>query len=164
MDRSRPSPNLSRQAFQGLHPLTPNHASLVSGDARKSHVNHARARSLPPRRQSVTLGAPHDTTQYRYHLGTLAHAQYWFTSAPDPSLHSPKPLSEGLYQRRQSSLSISSGASWLCLYFILNLTLTIFNKVVLVHFPFPYLLTATHALFGTIGCLLLVVNSVFVSL
>lgn len=42
-------------------------------------------------------------------------------------------------------------AFWLILYFVLNLVLTLYNKVLLVSFPYPYTLTATHALFGLAG-------------
>ncbi|KAH9474627.1 putative sugar phosphate/phosphate translocator At1g12500 [Psilocybe cubensis] len=49
---------------------------------------------------------------------------------------------------------------WLFLYFFLNLSLTLYNKTVLIHFPFPYTLTALHAFCGTIGTrVLLRVNS-----
>ena len=41
--------------------------------------------------------------------------------------------------------------TWLVLYFVLNLSLTLYNKSVLIHFPFPYTLTAMHALCGAIG-------------
>jgi drug/metabolite transporter (DMT)-like permease len=37
------------------------------------------------------------------------------------------------------------------LYFVFNLSLTLYNKGVLVHFPFPYTLTALHALCGAVG-------------
>lgn len=40
---------------------------------------------------------------------------------------------------------------WLALYFCFNLGLTLYNKGVLIHFPFAYTLTAIHALFGTVG-------------
>ncbi|KIM92291.1 hypothetical protein PILCRDRAFT_83503 [Piloderma croceum F 1598] len=40
---------------------------------------------------------------------------------------------------------------WLGLYFLFNLSLTLFNKGVLLRFPFPYTLTALHALCGSIG-------------
>lgn len=40
---------------------------------------------------------------------------------------------------------------WLILYFVFNLALTLYNKLVLVHFPFPYTLTALHALSCTVG-------------
>ncbi|KAK4689473.1 hypothetical protein P7C73_g640, partial [Tremellales sp. Uapishka_1] len=40
---------------------------------------------------------------------------------------------------------------WLAMYFFFNLGLTLFNKVVLVSFPFPYTLTGLHALSGCAG-------------
>ncbi|KAK6905981.1 hypothetical protein I203_106816 [Kwoniella mangroviensis CBS 8507] len=40
---------------------------------------------------------------------------------------------------------------WLSLYFCFNLGLTLFNKFVLVSFPFPYTLTGLHALSGCAG-------------
>ncbi|KAF8462474.1 triose-phosphate transporter family-domain-containing protein [Gautieria morchelliformis] len=40
---------------------------------------------------------------------------------------------------------------WLLLYFLFNLALTLYNKLVLVRFPFPYTLTALHAFAGTLG-------------
>ena len=48
-----------------------------------------------------------------------------------------------------------SSSLWLTLYFALNLWLTLYNKSVLIHFPFPYTLTALHALCGTIGASIL---------
>ena len=45
----------------------------------------------------------------------------------------------------------NSQAAWLVLYFTLNLCLTLYNKGVLVRFPYPYTLTSVHALFGSIG-------------
>lgn len=44
---------------------------------------------------------------------------------------------------------------WLALYFSFNLVLTLSNKSVLSGFPFPYTLTALHALCSTLGGLLL---------
>ncbi|KAM5536823.1 hypothetical protein V8D89_009541 [Ganoderma adspersum] len=45
----------------------------------------------------------------------------------------------------------NSQAAWLVFYFTLNLCLTLYNKGVLVRFPYPYTLTSVHALFGSIG-------------
>ncbi|KAF9467179.1 triose-phosphate transporter family-domain-containing protein [Collybia nuda] len=45
---------------------------------------------------------------------------------------------------------------YLALYFTLNLGLTLYNKSVLIHFPFPYTLSAIHALCGSIGTFVLV--------
>ena len=53
------------------------------------------------------------------------------------------------------SLNTNSPSLWLALYFFFNLSLTLYNKSVLIHFPFPYTLTAIHALCGTIGTWLL---------
>ena len=51
--------------------------------------------------------------------------------------------------------SLDSPSFWLALYFALNLWLTLYNKSVLIQFPFPYTLTALHALCGTIGASIL---------
>jgi len=48
------------------------------------------------------------------------------------------------------------------LYFIFNLSLTLYNKGVLVKFPHPYTLTALHALFGAIGGWSLWVQGAFI--
>lgn len=59
--------------------------------------------------------------------------------------------------------SVFSGSqlSWLALYFVSNLSLTLYNKFVLVRFPFPYTLTALHALCGTVGGYVLMERGVF---
>jgi hypothetical protein len=61
-----------------------------------------------------------------------------------------------------SPSSRRSLAFWLILYFCFNLGLTLYNKGVLIHFPFPYTLTALHALCGTFGGLILLKNGTFV--
>ncbi|CDO75092.1 hypothetical protein BN946_scf185010.g17 [Trametes cinnabarina] len=53
--------------------------------------------------------------------------------------------------RRPIPLERRSQAFWLSLYFAFNLGLTLYNKGVLVRFPYPYTLTAMHALCGTLG-------------
>ncbi|KAJ7028694.1 TPT-domain-containing protein [Mycena alexandri] len=55
-----------------------------------------------------------------------------------------------------------SPSFWLAMYFCFNLGLTLYNKGVLVRFPFPYTLSALHALFGTIGGTLLAQHGCFV--
>lgn len=52
-------------------------------------------------------------------------------------------------------LSLRTKYSWLAIYFALNLALTLFNKVILEEFPFPYVFTSVHAIFGTLGCFIL---------
>jgi hypothetical protein len=51
---------------------------------------------------------------------------------------------------------------WLALYFCFNLGLTLYNKGVLVQFPFPYTLTAIHALCGSFGGYALLCSGAFV--
>ncbi|KAJ7151432.1 TPT-domain-containing protein [Mycena crocata] len=55
-----------------------------------------------------------------------------------------------------------SPSFWLAMYFCFNLGLTLYNKGVLVRFPFPYTLSALHAFFGTIGGTVLAQNGYFV--
>ncbi|KAH6910579.1 triose-phosphate transporter family-domain-containing protein [Coprinopsis sp. MPI-PUGE-AT-0042] len=55
-------------------------------------------------------------------------------------------LHRRLAKRREASPTV-----WICMYFVLNLCLTLYNKYVLIRFPFPYTLTALHALCGTAG-------------
>jgi Triose-phosphate Transporter family len=45
---------------------------------------------------------------------------------------------------------------YLSLYFVFNLGLTLYNKSLLIHFPFPYTLSAVHALCGSIGSIVLI--------
>ena len=52
---------------------------------------------------------------------------------------------------------------WLGLYFSFNLGLTLYNKIVLVTFPFPYTLTAIHAFCGSVGCYILHERDFYVS-
>jgi hypothetical protein len=56
----------------------------------------------------------------------------------------------------------NSSSVWLLVYFVFNLALTIYNKLVLASsFPFPYTLTAVHCLFGTVGSSLCLERGVF---
>lgn len=55
----------------------------------------------------------------------------------------------------------STKTFWVVLYFCFNLGLTLYNKGVLVSFPFPYTLTAIHAFFGTLGGVILLGNGSF---
>jgi hypothetical protein len=55
-----------------------------------------------------------------------------------------------------------SSFTWLTAYFVCNLALTIYNKLVLAgDFPFPYTLTAIHCFFGTVGSLVCLKSGVF---
>ena len=60
-----------------------------------------------------------------------------------------------------STAILSERSLWLLLYFFSNLTLTLYNKLVLVQFPFPYSLTAIHALCGTVGGVVLAERGIY---
>lgn len=52
---------------------------------------------------------------------------------------------------------VDTSYSWLAMYFVLNLTLTIYNKAILstFHFSFPWTLTGIHTLCSGIGALIM---------
>ncbi|KAI0822433.1 TPT-domain-containing protein [Trametes gibbosa] len=79
---------------------------------------------------------------------------------PSPSLPIVAPEAPAAAQlspswKIQRKVSVRSGTRsqlfWLVLYFGFNLGLTLYNKGVLVRFPYPYTLTAVHALCGSLG-------------
>ena len=51
--------------------------------------------------------------------------------------------------------SVDSRYVWLGLYFAFNLSLTLYNKAILLDFRYPWTLTAIHTLCGAIGCYIL---------
>ncbi|KIJ63665.1 hypothetical protein HYDPIDRAFT_92303 [Hydnomerulius pinastri MD-312] len=62
----------------------------------------------------------------------------------------------------QSHWFYNSQPFWLMLYFSFNLGLTLYNKGVLIRFPFAYSLTALHALCGSIGGFVLLKSGAYV--
>ncbi|KAH8106426.1 TPT-domain-containing protein [Phellopilus nigrolimitatus] len=71
---------------------------------------------------------------------------------PEPAADADgAPARRTRHLRLPSALAANAQLSWLALYFLSNLGLTLYNKFVLVRFPFPYTLTALHALFGSLG-------------
>ncbi|GAA5806183.1 hypothetical protein HPULCUR_011713 [Helicostylum pulchrum] len=61
-----------------------------------------------------------------------------------------------------AKITVDSGYMWLGLYFVLNLSLTLYNKIILNNFKFPYSLTAIHTLCGSVGCYILYLSGIFV--
>ncbi|KAF5313481.1 hypothetical protein D9611_008586 [Ephemerocybe angulata] len=81
-------------------------------------------------------------------------SSYASSSASSYPYASSSSTSAASTAQKSNALSASakmSPAVWVLLYFALNLSLTLYNKFVLIHFPFPYTLTALHALCGTVG-------------
>lgn len=52
-------------------------------------------------------------------------------------------------------------AAWLFYYFLTNLGLTLYNKLLMDRFPYPWALTGLHTLFGTLGALLMYQRGAF---
>ncbi|TFK31801.1 triose-phosphate transporter family-domain-containing protein [Crucibulum laeve] len=88
-----------------------------------------------------------------YHTDQPLQSPTHHSTSPPPSASDslppfalPSPSSKSKFRHQEPSPAL-----WLVLYFTLNLTLTLYNKTVLIHFPFPYTLTALHAFCGFIG-------------
>lgn len=88
------------------------------------------------------------------------------TVAPG-ALASCKPLQSesaltGFWADLAENKYLNTQEFWLALYFFFNLSLTLYNKVVLVHFPYPYTVTSLHALCGAVGGWSLLAQGLFV--
>lgn len=121
----------------------------------------------------------HSADSHHAHDRDHDHDQVALLSSPSSSMSSsgasepingqphepekPKTHARTPSTRVSPSTMIASGSqlSWLTLYFFSNLSLTLYNKFVLVRFPFPYTLTALHALCGAIGGYILMERGVF---
>lgn len=95
------------------------------------------------------------------------------TCPPSPDLPSPSHAPTTTFHNHEKDVPATITTSpptrsffhsqpfWLVLYFCFNLGLTLYNKGVLIHFPYAYSLTAIHAFFGTIGGVFLLQAGVF---
>ncbi|GAA5958246.1 hypothetical protein JCM21900_000161 [Sporobolomyces salmonicolor] len=117
----------------------------------------------------VAEAAAYSTSAYRspspsiLKSGTFGNRQLSMSSLASGIANSPRHAStyslgtHSLLSSRQapatSSLAeqLDTPTAWLVLYFAFNLGLTLFNKLVLQGFPFPWTLTAIQMLSGTIG-------------
>ncbi|KAI9719985.1 MAG: hypothetical protein M1812_003110 [Candelaria pacifica] len=82
------------------------------------------------------------------------------TFVPDKKTKLPttKPYS---MDDRSHSVSAQTKYNYLALYFLFNICLTLFNKTLMIAFPYPYLLTSLHAAFGCLGCSVLLKRRYF---
>lgn len=106
-------------------------------------------RSLSRERSPPPPGARTPNKSRAFHHEPYPPSAHDLKTAPDVSLL-PSPSSHSLPSQPKTSFT-DSRPFWLTLYFFFNLGLTLYNKGVLVRFPFPYTLTAIHALFGSLG-------------
>lgn len=71
-----------------------------------------------------------------------------------------EPIAPPTNAKDGAEYSVSTKTKLLCLglYFVVNLTLTLYNKAVLGKFAFPWLLTALHTSFASLGCYILMLR------
>ena len=121
--------------------------TILGGEKRPSYSDDPYGNALPHAR-SINLGddfrdVPFSERDHKFTPpGSVAHTP---TAPGSLSFDEKRPLTNGATtmtntgdQADRPKKFTDSAAYWLILYFIFNLGLTLFNKVVLVNFPFPY--------------------------
>ncbi|KAK3393969.1 TPT-domain-containing protein [Podospora didyma] len=79
-----------------------------------------------------------------------------------PSRHVTFPTSAGSSQpESEFTTSTVTKLSYLAVYFMCNISLTIYNKMILGKFGYPWMLTALHAGSASIGCYILLMRGHF---
>ncbi|KAF5352023.1 hypothetical protein D9758_009410 [Tetrapyrgos nigripes] len=122
-------------------------------------VKRSTSREPTPRFTSVQQRAFHVEP---YPPSASLQQEFLLSEKSDQILPLASPPASSNFPRSPSPLQkfYDSRLLWLALYFVFNLGLTLYNKIVLVRFPFPYTLTAVHALFGALGSWLLAYTGV----
>lgn len=149
--RSPRSPTFeSNDPFHPTHQDAPSSAaSIRSNNSSSSQQQQQHQRPTPPPREksSPPILSPFDHGEKPPNGGAISPIGLGIMPRP-PLINSPS------VPRVESATPpwTDSTAYWLSLYFAFNLGLTLFNKIVLVNFPFPYTLTGLHALSGCLGC------------
>jgi hypothetical protein len=170
------SPVITLVASDSMSPQAPTHITIGPSFCRPqtacfigdSFLRFSKTDVIIPT-ASPQVDPPH-VTRSRLESTIKTHAKARYDPLPLPVLSSSSRshlcanLALGLQKQLHHSLTLLFGliraevagvseyqAFWLVLYFILNLALTLYNKVLLVSFPYPYTLTAVHALFGLVG-------------
>ncbi|KAF8208197.1 triose-phosphate transporter family-domain-containing protein [Mycena galopus ATCC 62051] len=129
------------------------------------HNNYGIALRTGPTRPS-SLRLTSGLYQRAYHQEPYPASNTSVSPTSPTELHLPRFDSPASPKLKHALLPVpaipESPSFWLAMYFCFNLGLTLYNKGVLVSFPFPYTLSALHALFGTIGGTLLAHRGCFV--
>lgn len=105
--------------------------SRSTGGSKTYQKAPPRYQTTTNRLQSTSQSQPHHSSQY--------------------SLGTHHLLSSRLSTKARIIKTFDSPTAWLLLYFSFNLGLTLFNKLVMQGFPFPWTLTGIQMLSGTIG-------------
>ena len=127
--------------------------TTVDDDGHPTQSHHPRGRSQGSKSQTRNL--LRTFSDFRGYQGQRLSP---FSISPNDAAISPslRPITkkwDGYYvSGRQAFQNLrDSPIAWLALYFLSNLCLTLYNKSVLIEFPFPYTLTALHALCSAAG-------------
>lgn len=171
-----PGKNIQLDAHSDVHLTSSNHHGYTSGQDNDNGQGSDKNREMSVvGTQSPIAGTFHSlpTTIGSYRQRAFHYDQPYpsFAKPHKQPLELPPPTSP---TRRRSFASLQGNwlyvlfgnvkrtrllsvpSTCLALYFTLNLSLTLYNKSLLIHFPFPYTLSALHALCGTIGSFILV--------
>lgn len=106
--------------------------------------------------EQVALLSPASSSMSSSSLSDKSHSRTHEPEKPWTHAHTTS-----MWISPSTMIASVSQLSWLDLYFLANPSLTLYNKFVLVRFPFPHTLTALHALCGAIGGYVLMERDVF---
>lgn len=136
---NQPSPSLSSTSF----PLSSD--SRRSSSYKRQSVHRIdRLGSLSGQTlNSIATSSSSPSSPFLGNMGPNGHSNA-------PSLSNPAGRRESLYSAAPSIWDREP--IWIALYFSFNLALTLYNKIALNVFPYPWSLTAIHSLCAAIGC------------
>ncbi|EGG12339.1 uncharacterized protein MELLADRAFT_41728 [Melampsora larici-populina 98AG31] len=159
LQRSTPTDQLNHNIMD--YNLTPN-KPRSSSTSFNQHPNTI-TRSASKDRLSIDLKHSIPTTSTKLLLNHQPIRPFYSNPPPSSLASLPKSTSLPLGLTNSShpspytklsppvSSKFDSSTAWLIYYFAFNLGLTIYNKRVLLGFPFPWTLTGIHALASTVG-------------
>ena len=113
-----------------------------------------------PSTRSATMGAagiPHGYAGGVDRLPSITKQPDWSSSttpSPQQSRNSAVRVGRSAFASlgsRSGQPWLDSPAAWITYYFLANLSLTLYNKLLMNKFPFPWALTGIHTLCGAIG-------------
>ncbi|KAL8809736.1 MAG: hypothetical protein Q9223_002612 [Gallowayella weberi] len=159
--RARLMPHSNHEAadfVSKLHVITDVHKT--NDDASFTNINTAKVEKLFPtdERAMFNIGTPEKTTP-------AIESGFAKSIAKDTASVPEQFKGEGMAQVSaidgSASVSATSKIQVLLVYFVFNLGLTLYNKAVMISFPFPFLLTALHAASGMAGTQVLLSRGIF---
>ncbi|KAL8766943.1 MAG: hypothetical protein Q9209_006424 [Squamulea sp. 1 TL-2023] len=126
-----------------------------------AHSSSQHMKKVPSLQENGTLfnnGTPEKYTSAVQNVPTDSILIYQPSVLEQPEVEE---MAEVSIMDGSASISFASKIQVLVIYFAFNLGLTLYNKAVMIKFPFPFLLTALHALSGMVGTQVLLSRGVF---